>query len=233
MHRSVLVSLSLALLAALSVVPETALAGPPLICHTFDIGDANSLPWSGGGDWNSPNAAYDVGRLVRDTLALLSPEAPVVLRMETLRRATIYGAKDRAIAYELLAQLMARALRAEAAGKSEALAWFDAGYLVESYKQASFIHNDMLGPDKRASWVHRGNRVEGLNGYVWVVKALRLGGDAVAIEFAASLMLDSQFPNEHFRKAVAGASEGSLVARNLLQFGDRARTIAELRAKYK
>src|SRR5260370_598362 len=40
----------------------SALAGPPLICHPFDIGDAKSLPWTGSA-WNlSGNQSYDTGK---------------------------------------------------------------------------------------------------------------------------------------------------------------------------
>jgi len=39
------------LLALLIVVAGVAFAGPPLICHAFDIGSAKSLPWISH-DWN-------------------------------------------------------------------------------------------------------------------------------------------------------------------------------------
>src|SRR5213594_3084667 len=116
----------LVVLVAFLVLGGTLQAGPPLICHRFEIGDAKSLPWTGGQDWNSPKKGYDTGNLVQDSLALLSSDAPVIVRMETLRRAAIYSAKDERVAQELLSRLMARALNAGAAGKSEALAWFDA-----------------------------------------------------------------------------------------------------------
>jgi len=49
-----------------------ALAGPPLLCHPFDIGAARSLPMARGG-WQAVDPTYDVLRLVADTLAILSP----------------------------------------------------------------------------------------------------------------------------------------------------------------
>src|SRR6202035_4092176 len=65
--------------------------GPPLICHAVDIGSAQSLPWTSSG-WNlSGQENYDVSHLVPDTLALLGPSTPVLVRMETLRRATLYA----------------------------------------------------------------------------------------------------------------------------------------------
>lgn len=217
----------LVVLVAFLILGGTLQAGPPLICHRFEIGDAKSLPWTGAQDWNSPKMGYDTGNLVQDLLALLSSDAPVIVRMETLRRAAIYSAKDERVAQELLSRLMARALNAGAAGKSEALAWFDAGYLVETYKQAKWMY------EKQSSWLSKEKLMEGMNGYAWVTKALRLGGDDAAMEFAASLMKEGTWPNEHFQRAVAGAAEGSLLARNLVKhFGDQAKTFAELQAKY-
>src|SRR5258707_15868712 len=97
-----------AIAGALLVIAAPALAGPPLICHAIDIGAEQSLPWTSTG-WNlSGQEKYDVSRLVADTLALLTPSTPVLLRMETLRRATLYGQQRTAVAKELLLRLEAR-----------------------------------------------------------------------------------------------------------------------------
>src|SRR5258705_10498867 len=96
-----------AIAGALLVIAAPALAGPPLICHAIDIGTEQSLPWTSTG-WNlSGQEQYDVSRLVPDTLALLTPSAPVLLRMGTLRRATLYGHQRTAGAKELLLRLEA------------------------------------------------------------------------------------------------------------------------------
>jgi hypothetical protein len=216
----------IALCLGFALYGAAAQAGPPLLCHPFAIGDARSLPWGAGSDWNSPSAACDIRRLVADTLELLTPGAPVIVRMETLRRATIYSGKDSRVASALLSQLMARILNAEAGSRPDALAWFDAGYLVETYKQFDLAYQwKMLGAQKPA------NPAEGLDGREWVAKAIGLGGDRPAMEFAASLM-QGNWPNEHLRRALAEASDGSLVARNLVQFGGGAKTLAEMRARY-
>src|SRR5262249_62105909 len=90
--RSVLSTLiALALMLTLF---RPALAGPVLICKNYEIGAAKSLPW-GGSDWRSVKADYDINRLVDDTVALLTPDTPVIVRMETLRRAVIYAAWSR------------------------------------------------------------------------------------------------------------------------------------------
>jgi hypothetical protein len=216
----------LALGVAVFGFASTAEAGPPLLCHPFEIGGAKSLPWGDGSNWNSPKAGYDLINLVQDTLALLSPELPVIVRMETLRRAAIYSQRDQTVASGLLVRLMARALDAKES-KARALAWFDAGYLVETYNQAKGM---FPGQGSRTSQL---NVAESLNGYGWVTQALQLSGEDPAMEFAASLMDRGDWPNPHFGRALAGAREGSLLARNLvLHSGDRVKSIAELRARY-
>ena len=123
------------ILAALMILPAVALAGPPLICHTINIGSAASLPWSSD-TWNlSGKENYDLNRLAGDTLALLDANTPVLVRMETLRRATLYAQRDPKIAKELLLKLSARAT----ANDRDALAAFDFGYLIECYKQANWL----------------------------------------------------------------------------------------------
>jgi hypothetical protein len=212
MHKRFLVLVSMTALATL------AQAGPPLVCHPFDTGGAKSLPWAASANWNSPDRSYDLKRLVPDTLSLLSPETAVVVRMETMRRAAIYANKDPRVAYELLSRLMARALES---GSAPAL--FDSGYLVETYKQVHLA-------DRAAGYVPLATD---LDGYALVVKAIRLGGDTASMEFAAALMGDRPWPNEHFRKALAASSEGSLLATNIVhQFGEGKQTLSELRARY-
>ena len=90
-----------------------ALAGPPLICQKFDIGSAKSLPWKAAPDWHGADPAYNLANLPDETLSLLTPAAPVRLRMETLRRAGIYSAKDAGLAGEITSRLLARAPPAE------------------------------------------------------------------------------------------------------------------------
>ena len=133
-------------LAVLVFAPAAVQAGPPLICHPVDIGGAPSLPWGSGPGWNTPQPGYDRTRLVNDTLALLSPSAPIRVRMETLRRATVYAMGDPDRGRALLARLEDRA-RDAGPGSAGALALFDAGYLIEAYKQARIITGrDIVDP---------------------------------------------------------------------------------------
>jgi hypothetical protein len=167
--------LSCALLACL-LASVPAIAGPPLICQPIDIGNAKSLPWRMVNGWDGTDRSYDTARLMGDMLALLAPGAPLNLRMETMRRAALYAAKDERLASDLTNRLLARTLDAEASGKADPQAWFDAGYFVETLRQATFIYRyDMLSPEERKAWQLRGAGSP-LDGYPWVEKAIRMGG---------------------------------------------------------
>ena len=235
MRRKMLRSISLTLTSILSlmVIQQTVLAGPPLICHPYDIGTAQSLPW-GGQIWSQIDKSYNTNRLVEDTLALLTPQTPVLVRMETLRRATVYGlvptldrtvaspVKELTVARELLSRLKARV--PESGVKSEkataALALFDYGYLIESYKQT--------GPGSQGIQI-----AGGVDGYAILVKAIGMKGGDPEMEMAAALAKWDRNGSHlaHLQRSIAGAPEGSLLARNLVShFSNLGKTIAELRA---
>jgi hypothetical protein len=189
-------------------------AGPPLVCHPFQTDGAASLPWASGPGWNTPDPSYDVRRVPSDTMRLLAAEKRVLPRMETLRRAAIYASRDPRVAYELLAGVLGRALRAAAVGSPDDLAWFDAGYLVETYKQASRAHlferwaSTGAGPTLE-------EELASLDGYAWTRRALELSGGSPDMEFAASLMKNGAMSAQHRRKAAAAARAGSPLARAL------------------
>ena len=214
--------LALGVLTILLVVATAAQAGPPLICHPFAIGQSRSLPWTSS-NWNlSGKENYDLKRLAPDTLAILDSSSPVLVRMETLRRATLYVRKDAQVAKELLTRLHARATSAENAGHPDALAWFDAGYLAESYKQ-------WIGKDEQ-------NPAAGVDGYAWVKKALSLRGQDPQMEFAAAMMTLSgpaSDHREHVEKAMAGAKADPLLAQNLAThfWGNQGESVSEVFSK--
>jgi hypothetical protein len=202
-----------AIAAAVLMIAAPAIAGPPLICHSIDIGSAQSLPWMSSG-WNlSGQETYDASHLVQDTLALLVPGTPVLVRMETLRRATLYGQKQTTIAKELLFRLEARTRE----NPKDALAAFDFGYLVECYRQASWLrqHTDLL---KASGDAANANLTMKIDGYEWVRKAIALRGSDPQMEFAAALMTTESTRSKHDRhlqNAIAGAKADALLARNL------------------
>lgn len=235
MNRSKFVSFGLAtaVLATLLALPQVARAGTPLICQPFDIGGAKSLPWTGDTRRSAGKEDYNLARLVADSEALLAPDTPVIVRMETIRRATLYAQKDPQVAKDLLETLRARAMNAGAKGHADALAWFDLGYLVETYKQANMTWKKL--PSGKYDPVYLPNAASGLDGYAWVVKAINLRGQDPEMEFAASVI--TAWPRQksydaHLRKAVSGATDGSLLAKNLVaHFGKQGTTIAELRTQ--
>lgn len=194
------------------VLVGSALAGPALICHRFEIGSAKSLPWTGD-SWNlSGNDSYDTKNLSRDTLAILDANAPVLVRMETLRRATLYARKDSQAAKELLIKLHARTNTSP----SDALAWFDLGYLAATYSQ----------------WLGNQNPAAALDGYDLVKKAISLRGSDPQMEFAAaliSLRTPGKDHQEHVQRALAGGKADPLLAQNLAThfLGDDSQTVAD------
>jgi hypothetical protein len=176
--------------AALLVLARPALAGPPLLCFPFDIGTAKSLPMGTKG-WESVDPKYNVSHLVEDTLALLTPKTPIIERMETLRRATVYASKNPKQTAALLETLQARAGVSDA---NAGLAVFDFGYLAETYKQAA--------------WIGSGSPTiiaKGIDGYSLVEKALLLT-NAQAMNFAlVAIGLDKSHGVDRLREHVAGA----------------------------
>lgn len=229
MFRSFSMVAALLLAAA---VQQTALAGPPLICHPIEIGNAKSLAWSGP-NWRDVKKDYDLSKLVADTLALLQPETPVLERMETIRRATVYAVwakrdnevgitvKSNAIAEELQAKLMERVREAVRVNKNASVALFDAGYLDACYKQAGYKTNV--------------NTPSLADSYAMVRKAANHQGSSSEIEFALAII--SEHPRqashaEHLQKAIAGAKDGSLLATNLVKhFGKPGQNLSSLRAQ--
>ena len=188
----------------LIVLAGAALAGPPMICHNFSIGNDTSLPWGADtNSWNNPDPKYDAENLAADTLKLLDSGKPLLTRMETLRRAAVYSSKNTAAGLKLANHLMARALASEVKGQNNSLALFDAGYFVQSMKQMSQVSQ-------------MSNAFSDIDGYDWAKRSLPGLQDKLAAEYALGLM-QASWPNEHIRRAVTGAQEGSLLAQNLVK----------------
>lgn len=201
--------LRLAVVGLITLTLPVAHAGTPLICHPYTIGAAKSLPGSDG-DWKGVNPNYDRTHLVRDTLALLEPETPIIVRMETLRRAAIYAtagmrgwseksgfnAEDRANTSAILEKLRER--RTSAKGPAQALALFDEGFFIETLRHT--------GVDRS------------LSGYDLLLQALAVRGSDPDMEFALALATSwpkTEAHKQHLAKARAGAKAGSLLASNL------------------
>jgi hypothetical protein len=191
--------------ATLLLLPAVAVAGPPLVCFPMSIGDAASLPWGGTG-WHSPSPSYDRARVTTDTVALLSARTPVLVRMETLRRAAIYVADDRSLARDLLSTLRKRA-GADSRGTADPLALFDLGYALEAYRETQFERPGAASPELEE------------DGYPLVREAVRLRNGDPAMQYAAALVARGRGlraeSEEHLRLARAAATEGSSLALTL------------------
>jgi hypothetical protein len=186
----------------LALFARTTNAGPPLVCHTFDIANAKSLPWISH-SWNlTGSESYNTKNLAADTLSLLDADPIVLVHMETLRRAALYGAKDAVALKHLVLKLIARSDNAP----TSALALFDLGYLSEILTQLHWIAKDFSNP------------AQNLDGYALVLKALQLRPNDPQMEFAAALITlegPTSIYQAHAQIALAGAKSDRLLARNL------------------
>jgi hypothetical protein len=195
---------------ALSVAAP-ALAGPPLLCHPFDIGTAKSLPWDGKAGWSQGARDYPIAQLVGDTEAILQPGTPV--RMETLRRAAIYASQDPAVASALVAKLSAKAGSQSTA--AEGLAALDAAYLIEALHQVTMLEQSS---EFRARVAGVRTVLADRDAAPFLAQAVAARPSDPAVAFAAALITsgtDRQASGSHAARARAGASQDKLLARNL------------------
>jgi hypothetical protein len=186
-----------------------ALAGPPFICHQFEISSTASLPWVDG-DYLGMRGDYDITRVVADTQALLKPDMPTIARMETLRRAVLYASRDRALAERLVAALAARVDAAGKAGRTDALAIFDLGYALEAINEIETLGASWERPGRARA---RGEHDAADGGRALILRAratrrrrryrVRAGADLEEAEAAATA------------KARAAAKQDRLLAANM------------------
>ena len=208
-------TLLMTVVAALAVAAP-ALAGPPLLCHPFDIGAAKSLPWVGEKSWFEGSPDYKLQNLVADTEALLTPSTPVIVRMETLRRAAIYASTDPVVANALLKRFVNRAEASEKSGRPDALAYLDIAYLAGAFNEFTMLAGER-------EWASRGGvarQAKGsLDSYALISKSVSLRPSDPAIQFAAALIASDENRGQyegHAAKARAGADADTLLARNIV-----------------
>ncbi len=207
-----------AVLAIALMLAPAAYAGPPTLCYPFNTAGAASLPWGSGRGWNTPDKAYDTRRLLADTQTLLAPRTPVIARMETLRRASIYASADGATLLGMAAMLDAR-IAASKDANTKALALFDAGYFAETLQDIIRLQGyDMPGigkVDKRAL-----NAIQARgDGSLRIAQALQLRPADAAMRFAAALVSSADQRKSdfavHARLARAGVDGDRLLALNI------------------
>lgn len=195
--RSVVTSL---LIAFTLVAAVPAFAGPPLLCHPYDIGTAKTLPWGAG--WMDESPGYDLSRLVGDTETLLTPTTPVIVRMETLRRASLYASRNPQIAASLVDRMSARAVH------GDPLALVDVAYTGEALREAALVtHQDAIAAVAKS-----------IDPWSLIDKSIAARPDDPSIQFAAAMIYaakDRTLSQAHAEKARQGAKGDALLARNL------------------
>ena len=212
-----------AVLAAALGLASVVSAGPPLICHPFTTGSgAQLLPWAEGKQWHQPDPSYDRANLVADTLRLLSTDAPIIDRMENMRRAAIYADENPRMAAALLTAVVERTKTKPADARAEALEWFDAGYLVETYRQLGLIYQHGMLPSHGRWKSLVPPELAQLDGYALVQKAVALAPESRAeLDFASALMSREPLTATHLRRAASNAAKESLLAQNLAHYDVR------------
>jgi hypothetical protein len=209
LKKTLIASITLATL----VVATPALAGPPFICHPFDIGTAKSLPWGATNNYLAMRDDYDFHNVVADAEKLLTPSMPTIVRMETLRRAAIYASRDRAVATQFLGFVMGRATSLKEPGRPEALAWFDAGYVIEALselEQVGHYEKQLRGLETVLAGL-----TDSFSGRALIEKSATLRPDDAAIEFALGLISRAPESDKHFDKARVASHQDALLANNL------------------
>lgn len=215
MTRHIRSAVMSALALATIAIATPAFAGPPLLCHPFDIGSARSLPWDGRESWSQGRDDYKLDNLLSDTEQLLVPSTPVLVRMETLRRAALYASADQKVAAQLLTGLISRAQASDAVGHANALAWLDAAYIAEAFREISML----------STMPQFAGRVAGVraalgtaDGYALISRSVVASPDDAGIQFAAALISADRNRTaylQHASKARAGAAGDPLLARNI------------------
>ena len=211
-HHSVLRTFALAV--GTVALAASAFAGPPLLCHPYDIGAARSLPWNDTANWMGQRADYKLENLISDTDGLLTPSTPVVVRMETLRRAAIYASTDAKVAKELLTRLNGKVEAATAAGHPDALSLLDAAYVTEAFRMMSTLNGEFTSraPGLRAA-------IGNADGYALIAQAITAKPNDAGLQFAAALIAadkgDRSRYLDHASKARAGAPADMLLTKNL------------------
>lgn len=237
MNRAAWIALGIAvpLLISLVLGSDDALAGPPLLCHPIEIGDAKSLPW-GAGTWDNKGITTSEAEFVSQTLDLLAPATPILVRMETIRRAAIHAAEHTEAIRLILKELHDRIHLAEVSEKDNPLALFDYGYMIAACSQMNevtdFNSKGISGKTRKALAID-----ESVNPYDLVARAAKSTAPNPEMELALALMTtypkEQSFRHAHLRNAINGAEDGSLLAKNIVShFGRQGQTLADLRSSF-
>lgn len=210
-------SIRSAVLSATLVVAlaSPAVAGPPLLCHPFDTGNARSLPWDGSRGWSGELPDYKLEGLIADTDALLTSSTPVIARMETLRRASLYASRDRRTASQLLTRLVSRVKAADATGTPDVLALLDAAYVAGAFHEISMLGKNAGFRDRA---VAARAALGDIDAYALIQRSIAARPEDPSIHFAAALIASDRDRNayrHHADRARKGVTKDALLARNI------------------
>lgn len=215
------------LVAALAVAQPAHAGFATRLMFPFEISDARSLPW--GADGIRGLTTYDIRNVLRDTDALLTPSTPVIVRLETLRRAVIYASADPAIAKGLLTTFTERARVGTPSTRPGALALLDAAFVTDLFWQLGQHYNP---PFTEVSRQVRG-LVDGAGGWALIQRCFAAMPNDPQFMFGVALIAgvthlgEAPF-TEHTLAARAGADRDVLLARNLPRiYADRTLELAE------
>ena len=128
----------------------------------------------------------------------------VLVRMETLRRAVMYGARTMTPRAHCWRRLKDREGRPRSRPRPTAFAYFDYGYFLTSLRQIDWLYKEDLSA--------------GIDGYEFVKKALAIDPGSTEMHFAAAIVTSAP-PRpaeraEHLNKARASKPD-TLLAKNL------------------
>lgn len=187
----------------------SAIAGPPLLVHPYNIGGAVSLPWSG----RQGLPDYDRSHLIADTEAILQGSPSAIVHMETLRRAFLYARVDPGLVAALQQRLVHRAALIEQGGKADPLAYLDAAYAIEAVRTLDLLNEMAFERVKPVAELSATS-----DGYPWITKAIALRSADASLQLAAALIAANRHGDSvarHAELARAGASGDPLLAKNL------------------
>ncbi len=238
--KSLLPRAAPALLATvlLAATAEVAAAGPPAICHPFQVKGDLTIPASKD-DWSEVAVGLTTEKVVELALAGVAASDDTLVHMETLRRAVVAlrGVDPRSaatlaerqrIAATLLTQLEERVASLRRLAETDprgvarklALATFDLGFAAAAFTQA--------GTENKVDYAHH------LDGAI--AQSEETDG---AMHFGAALAFFGERKGErraleHFSAALGLVGTDEYLSKNLLETGRRffeTHTLAELRAK--
>ena len=154
--------------------------------------------------------ARDLHDLIQERFGV---DTPVIVRMETLRRAAIYASRDRHVAERLVALVIGRIASVSRPGYPDAMAFFDAAYVIEVLKELQDF-----APGSKVFWARDRAIVAIIRSYdarALMEQSAALRPKDGAIQLALALLLPPDEAEPHLRRARVIANGDEVLANNL------------------